>query len=442
MYATVAMPRPPPSMVQQQPQASAEPKEQPDQPEEEPSVAPSSGLPPTAPTSQGSGYSRKKKSLGVWAENFMQRFQNCAPGTEVIVDEAAQDLGVERRRIYDVVNILESIQVVVKKGKNTYSWMGKQCLPDIFGKLQAQAIAEYPEDAVKYGLKTPDDDATDDGSITTTGTGGKPSRRGSMSSNASEDSKNSFRSLAKLSQQFLQVFLVGYDVLSLPQASEMIQGTLSAEAYAAIGTAHAHIASRFDPTAAPPPCLDNPAEFRRAAQRGLKTKIRRLYDIANVFLSVGILRKVEGATGSSTIDVLSSNRRPNFAWAYEMSIKEVQEMYEKKLATGHFQASPAGHPKLLCLPQDKVLNIAATPMAAHPSQAPTPLSKNTGKTPSSSGSADERTPPSSEDAGTKPKAVGRSVNGDILSRIHQSGACYQTPFTARKEVETEAPEVI
>ncbi len=58
------------------------------------------------------------------------------------------------------------------------------------------------------------------------GGGGRQSRNASMSSIASDDSKNSFRSLAKLSQQFLQVFLVGYDVLSLPQASEMIQGTL------------------------------------------------------------------------------------------------------------------------------------------------------------------------------------------------------------------------
>jgi hypothetical protein len=44
-------------------------------------------------------YSRKKKSLGVLAENFMERYQDCSAGTEVIVDEAAADLGVERRRI-------------------------------------------------------------------------------------------------------------------------------------------------------------------------------------------------------------------------------------------------------------------------------------------------------------------------------------------------------
>ena len=107
--------------------------------------------PPTAPRDPA-GYSRKKKSLGVLAENFLQRYEKCKPGTEVVVDEAAVDLGVERRRIYDVVNILESIQLVVKKGKNTYSWLGKDYLPDVFGKLQAKAVSEYPEDAKKFGL--------------------------------------------------------------------------------------------------------------------------------------------------------------------------------------------------------------------------------------------------------------------------------------------------
>ena len=161
--------------------------------------------------------------------------------------------------------------------------MGKDYRPDVFGKLQAKAVSEYPEDAKKFGL-IPGETQSDGSEPNDEG---RFSRRSSFSS-VSSDERTAFRSLAKLSQQFLQVFLVGHDTLSLPFASELIQGTLSKEEYAKIGSAHAHMATRCDPNALAPD-LENPLEFRRAAQRGLKTKIRRLYDIANVFLSVGLL---------------------------------------------------------------------------------------------------------------------------------------------------------
>ena len=44
---------------------------------------------------------------------------------EVVIENAASKLRVERRRIYDIVNILESVQLVDRKAKNKYVLNGK-----------------------------------------------------------------------------------------------------------------------------------------------------------------------------------------------------------------------------------------------------------------------------------------------------------------------------
>ena len=95
-------------------------------------------------------YSRKKKSLGILAEHFLKCYKKLPHGSTIVVDDAAVQMGVEHRQIYDVVNIMESICLVCKKHKNTYSWMGMDHLDAVFGRLQAQAIVEYPQDAEKY----------------------------------------------------------------------------------------------------------------------------------------------------------------------------------------------------------------------------------------------------------------------------------------------------
>lgn len=238
------------------------------------------------------------------AENFLKEFENLPQGSTVIVDEAAVKLGVERRRIYDVVNILESISLVCKKHKNTYTWMGKDHLDVVFGRLQAAAMEEYPEDAKKFL------GATESNPLL------KQVPVGRNKAVVYKDGKE-FKSLAKLSQEFLYVFLVGHEIISLPEASDKIQGTTSMEELAAM--------------AAPGDAPLDEKELKAAAARGLKTKIRRLYDIANVFLSLGLMKKVETADAA---------RRPNFSWTYRLSAKQLYDLYRpSKLAAATLAAT-------------------------------------------------------------------------------------------------------
>jgi hypothetical protein len=80
-------------------------------------------------------YSRKDKSLGVLVANFLTLYNR--PDVDLFgLDDAAAKLGVERRRIYDVVNILESIGLVARSGKNQYSWKGFGAVPRALSELK------------------------------------------------------------------------------------------------------------------------------------------------------------------------------------------------------------------------------------------------------------------------------------------------------------------
>ena len=65
----------------------------------------------------------------------------------LVIDEVAAMLGTERRRVYDIINVLESINMACRMQKNMYQWMGRLYLLDTLSRLKALAIQlDLPKD--------------------------------------------------------------------------------------------------------------------------------------------------------------------------------------------------------------------------------------------------------------------------------------------------------
>jgi len=195
-------------------------------------------------------YSRKSKSLGLLCENFCK--QKWIDGV-IGIDGAAKLLGVERRRIYDIINILESLEIVERKCKNRYHWQGFKRLPEVLAQIQKEGVRDLEDEARKFGILKDSDQIEE-------------------STSPSTDQKTSSgtkKSLGRLSRQFLQLFLVGHSVMSLTEASDRIMG----KAEDAVDQTNFQTSN-------------NRADRKAALTRGQKTKIRRLYDIANVLASL------------------------------------------------------------------------------------------------------------------------------------------------------------
>ncbi|KAG6398268.1 hypothetical protein SASPL_139723 [Salvia splendens] len=190
-------------------------------------------------------YCRKEKSLGLLCTNFLRLYDR--EGVDSIgLDASALQLGVERRRIYDIVNILEGIGVLQKKEKNQYTWKGYAAISGALEVLKTYLLL--------YELKNVHKIVSNDKEHSLSSDSKAECPDKCSQSDKSEHKRE--KSLGLLTQNFVKLFLCS-----------------EAEIISLDGAALALLGDSLDRTA-------------------MRTKIRRLYDIANVFSSMGLIEKV------------------------------------------------------------------------------------------------------------------------------------------------------
>ncbi|XP_013922728.1 PREDICTED: transcription factor E2F7 [Thamnophis sirtalis] len=224
--------------------------------------------------------SRKQKSLGLLCQKFLARYPSyplSAEKTTISLDEVASSLGVERRRIYDIVNVLESLDLVSRVAKNQYCWHGRHSLSQTLKKLQEIGeLQKYEELMTSFQQKELDFECRfgehkkesfvdfQDRQLLDFSETDCPS----ASANSRKD-----KSLRIMSQKFVMLFLVSKTkIVTLDIAAKIL------------------IEESQD----------------TADHSKFKTKVRRLYDIANVLTSLGLIKKVHVTE--------ERGRKPAFKW--------------------------------------------------------------------------------------------------------------------------------
>ncbi|KAF8399350.1 hypothetical protein HHK36_015215 [Tetracentron sinense] len=218
-------------------------------------------------------YSRKQKSLGLLCSNFLSLY-NRDDVESIGLDDAASRLGVERRRIYDIVNVLESVGVLAKMAKNRYSWKGFGGIPRALEVLKEEAMRENFLNTfegcnyAKVSDEQEDDGISPDPNIGTRQDKSSPSSVLLKPLPSSKADSRREKSLGLLTQNFVKLFLCSNaDLISLDEAARILLGD-----------------------------GDNLSTMR--------TKVRRLYDIANVLSSINLIEKTHH----------TESRKPAFRW--------------------------------------------------------------------------------------------------------------------------------
>ncbi|CAF0907114.1 unnamed protein product [Rotaria sordida] len=216
------------------------------------------------------GQSRKDKSLGLLCQRFISMYPpNVHPGEMIVIclDKMARVLETKRRRIYDIVNVLESVETMSRIAKNQYQWHGLGNLGHTLSKLKTLA---YKSGFVEFArsIREQIDQMVLSGQLNTgQGTQNEAlkciqivSAGKNVSSSENDEVAREEKALGIMAQKFLMLFLTSDDrIVNIIFAAKVLLGDSKNEI----------------------------TEFGR-----YKTKVRRLYDIANVLSTINLITKV------------------------------------------------------------------------------------------------------------------------------------------------------
>ncbi|XP_069561529.1 transcription factor E2F8 [Brachyistius frenatus] len=268
------------------------------------------GLDPSQETENGDEsekiISRKEKSLGLLCHKFLARYPDYPNPAlkDICLDDVATELNVERRRIYDIMNVLESLHMVSRSAKNRYTWHGRTKLAQTLAILkQVGEEHRYGQQMQQIRQRLLDREFDFDGGEEKENEaaaaaveeleGGEPGQRelffvelpGVEFKAASVNSRKD-KSLRVMSQKFVMLFLVSNPrVVSLDVAAKILIGE---------------------------------DQVPDQDKNKFKTKVRRLYDIANVLRSLKLIEKVHVTE--------ERGRKPAFEWVGPEEFPQVKDL--------------------------------------------------------------------------------------------------------------------
>jgi hypothetical protein len=119
----------------------------------EPTVCPPTGSPQTARDAHHIPIVEKHEKSS--SEQTRPSPVELTPLPTYRIDGIAQELSVHVRRVYDVVNILQVLHMVVTETVGRIRWAGLGDILDVLASMQADAIHKYPRVACATGLMQP-----------------------------------------------------------------------------------------------------------------------------------------------------------------------------------------------------------------------------------------------------------------------------------------------